>query len=457
MSNLKYLKSAGLNLISGNLEITNTPRDGIPISKRVTNKSNILVNSPQFIYLKKALATSPVTDLPIYIYDQLGNLVNKLEKNRKNNLGGTLGVNTEPQTLLSHIVIPPNTDGSTNYILLQAYPHLSEVSSEAGKIELLKNDFAALAAKADLKSVVLVVATVVYDEFVKIYPEFEALFGKVFSVKDNVFSFVTEYICGKVISGSKPSFQGFLNFGDDATVLRCIGDCTGITYTIRSGGRVQVNTPAAKDTVSGKFLLFVDSPSMSYPYVVTEEVTGSSVTINPEMSIKPDTFPDIKFDYILRMMENYQFGINLNPNLTNEKIVAFITDPANQAKVMKYLFSNHPKIDKEYEKLSDEAKLLFNCYDEGYTTIKASLINMAYCDGSSSDGNVLGRAYANPGGGPLGPTFSSAGGGPPPRYYEAHSATPGCGPPPRYYEAHSATPGCGPPAPMPVRMNSGAV
>jgi hypothetical protein len=274
--------------------------------------------------------------------------------------------------------------------------------------------------------VVLVVATPVYDEFVKIYPEFEALFGKVFSVKqENIYSFVTEYICGKVISGSKPSFQGFLNFGSDATVLRCVGDYTWITYTIRSGGRVQVNTPAAKDTVSGKFLLFVDSSSMSYPFTITEEVTGSSVTITPEMSIKPDTFPEIKFDYILRMMENYQFGINLNPSFTPEKIMGFITDPANQVKVMKYLFSSHPKIDKEYEKLSDEAKLLFNCYEEGYTTIKTSLINMTY--EQHSDGSSLGRAYANQGGGGL--VHSSQGGGAPPRYYEASSATPGCGPP----------------------------
>ena len=426
MSNLKYLKSAGLNLVSGTLEITNTPRDGIAISKRVINKSNVLVNSTQFSHLKKALSVSPLTDLPIYIYDQVGNLVNKLEKDRKNNLGGTLGVNTEAQTLLSHMVIPPNTDGSTNYLLLQAYPHLSEVSSDAGKLELLKNDFTTLAAKADLKSVVLVVATPVYDEFVKIYPDFEALFGKVFSVKlENMYSFVTEYICGKVISGSKPSFQGFLNFGSDATVLRCVGDYTWITYTIRSGGRVQVNTPAAKDTVSGKFLLFVDSSSMSYPFTITEEVTGSSVTITPEMSIKPDTFPEIKFDYILRMMENYQFGINLNPSFTPEKIMGFITDPANQVKVMKYLFSSHPKIDKEYEKLSDEAKLLFNCYEEGYTTIKTSLINMTY--EQHSDGSSLGRAYANQGGGGL--VHSSQGGGAPPRYYEASSATPGCGPP----------------------------
>ena len=438
ISNVKYLKSAGLNLISGNVEITNTPRDGIAISKRVTNKSNLLVNSTQFTHLKKALSTSPITDLPIYIYDQVGNLVNKLEKDRKNNLGGTLGVNTEAQTLLSHMVIPSNTDGSTNYLLLQSYPHISEMYSDAGKLELLKNDFMALNAKADLKSVVLVIATPVYDEFVKIYPEFEALFGKVFSMKqENIFSFVTEYICGKVISGSKPSFQGFLNFGTDATVLRCVGDYTGITYTIRSGGRVQVNTPAAKDTVSGKFLLFVDSPSMSYPLTITEEVTGSSVTITPDMSIKPDTFPEIKFDYILRMMDNYQFGINLNPSFTNEKIMAFITDPTNQVKVMKYLFSSHTKIDKEYEKLSDEAKLLFNCYEEGYSTIKASLINMTY--GEQSDGSTLGRAYANQGGGPLGPTFSSHGGAPLPL--------------PRYYEASSATPGCGPP--LPLRTTSG--
>jgi hypothetical protein len=426
MNNVKYLKSAGLHLISGNLEITNTPRDGIAITKRVSNKSNVLVNSTQFSHLKKALSTSPLTDLPIYIYDQVGNLVNKLEQDRKNNLGGTLGVNTEAQTLLSHMVIPPNTDGSTNYLLLQAYPHLSEISSDVGKLELLKNDFTALNAKADLKSVVLVIATPVYEEFVKIYPEFEAFFGNVFSVKqENIFSFVAEYLCGKVISGSKPSFQGFLNFGADATILRCVGDNAGIIYTIRSGGRVQVNTPAAKDSVSGKFLLYVVSTTMSYPFTITEEVTNSSVTIAPDMTIKPDTFPEIKFDYILQMMDNYHFGINLNPNLSYEKIMAFITDPANQVKVMKYLFASYPKIDKDYDKLSDEGKLLFNCYHEGYSTIKNSLIDMT-TERNTSDGSALARAYANQGGG-LAQTYTSHGGGPlmPPRYYEASSATPG--------------------------------
>ena len=415
MTNLKYLKSSGLNLIYGQVDISTTPRDGIHIKSKVTNKSNVIVNASQCRSLKEKLVKSPVTDQQIYMYDQLGNMVSRLESGRKNNQCGNLGVNTDTQTLLSHMIIP-NEPTSTNYIIIDNYSVLNEVSSEENKIQLLKEDINKLKEKSELSNVVVIIANSIHNVFIKLYPEYDSFFMDVINILDeNVISYVAEHICGKIISGSKPSFQGFLNFGKDVDILRCIGDKSSITYTIRSGGKIQINSN--KESVSGKILIFIKSESMSYSVKMTEELTNTAFEITPDMTIKPDTFPEIKFDTIITTMENINFGNNLNPSYD---VINFIRSPTNYQKVMYYLFSNQPKINKEYEKLTDDSKLIVDIYNESFTDIKKIIVSHIYDNDSPGTPTPPGA---------LGRMSSSA----PHNYYAAQSGGP-------MHSAHYATP-----------------
>jgi hypothetical protein len=202
-----------------------------------------------------------------------------MEVNRKANIGGTLGVNTEAQTLLSHMVMPKVDDGATNYLILQEYIPLNSVYSEEKQLQLLTEDINKLKAKTPhLKDVVVIIANKLHETFLKLYPTYMNFF-QVVPVKDeNVINYVAEHICGKVIAGSKPSFQGFLNFGSGTNVIRCVSNNPSLVYTVRSGGRVQVNTD--KELTTGKFLAVIENNTgLAFPYTINEEVSGASFTI----------------------------------------------------------------------------------------------------------------------------------------------------------------------------------
>ena len=435
-SNLKYFNSSGVTLLTGDVDVSTAPRDGIHIPTTVSNKSNVIVNKRQFASLKVALSSLPVTNYPIHLYDQLGNVVSRMEVNRKSNLGGMLDVNTQPQTLLSHMVIPSVDDGATNYLLLQEYTPLNHVFSEDKKLQLLKQDIDLLNAKTPhLKSVVLVIAKTLHEMFLKLYPTYTEFFNVVPVKDENVVNYVAEHICGKVIAGSKPTFQGFLNFGVGTNILRCVSDNSSVVYTTRSNGRVQINVD--KETTSGKFLAIIESSSLKFPYTITEEVTGASFTFTPDMSVKPDSVPDVKLDYIISMMENYKFSTSLNPSMDNDKIMKFVLNPANHANVLKYLFTKSLRIDKEFAKLNDDAKLIVRTYDEGFAQIKQALSSKVYENNDHHDSysvsGPLGGGVGYSGGGALGPApphalglGRQASGAPPHNYYAVASSGADC-------------------------------
>jgi len=425
---MKYFKSAGLVLVTANVEVTTTPRDGIPIKSTVTNKSNVIVNAKQFKALKDALSQLPVTKYPIHLYDQLGNVVSRMEVNRKVNVGGTLGVNTEPQTLLSHMVMPKVDDGATNYLILQEYVPLNSVYSEEKQLELLTEDINKLKEKTpNLKDVVVVIGKKLHETFLKLYPTYTEFF-QVVPVKDeNVINYVAEHICGKVIAGSKPSFQGFLNFGPGTNVIRCVSDNPSLVFTVRSGGRVQVNTD--KELTTGKLVAVIENTGITFPYTINEEVSGTSFTFGSEMSIKADTFPDIKLDYIISMLENFKFSTNIDQTQETDKINKFIMNPTNHSNVIKYLFTQPLKVTKEFVKLPDDAKLLVRTCEENFQVIKQILSAKIYDNHSNIeyDGNLVGAAGYSVGGGPMPIPLGRAPSSAPQGYYGCASTggTPG--------------------------------
>jgi len=425
---MKYFKSAGLVLVTANIEVTTTPRDGIPIKSTVTNKSNVIVNAKQFKALKDALLLLPVTKYPIHLYDQLGNVVSRMEVNRKVNVGGTLGVNTEPQTLLSHMVMPKVDDGATNYLILQEYIPLNSVYSEEKQLELLTEDINKLKEKTpNLKDVVVVIGKKLHETFLKLYPTYTEFF-QVVPVKDeNVINYVAEHICGKVIAGSKPSFQGFLNFGSGTNVIRCVSDNPSLVFTVRSGGRVQVNTD--KELTTGKLVAVIENTGITFPYTINEEVSGASFTINADMSIKAETLPDIKLDYIISMLENFKFSTNIDLSIETDKINKFIMNPTNHSSVIKYLFTQPLKVTKEFVKLPDDAKLLVRTCEDNFQIIKQILSSKIYDNHSNIeyDGNLVGAAGYSVGGGPMPIPLGRATSNAPHSYYACASTggTPG--------------------------------
>ena len=367
MSNIKYFKSSGATLLIGDVEVITPPRNGILIKSSVSNKSNIIVNRTQFRLLRDSLTKVPVTNNPIYLYDQLGNLITRMESGRKTNNGGTLEINTEPQTLLSHMVIPNIKDeNATNYLILQEYSPLNIVYSEEKQSELLKDDIAKLNENTqNMKNVVLVIGEKLHETFKKLYPTYTEFFN-VIPVKDeNIINYVAEHLCGKLIAGTKPIFQGFLNFGSGTNVLSFSSDNQYLTYTIRSNGRVQINTE--KESTTCKFIAIIENSKLTLPFTFNEEITGASFKVNPDMSIKSDTYNEIKLEYIISMMEIYKFSSNLD--LQN------ILDEVNYSNVIKYLFTKPIEIDKEYSKLWDnESQLIVQTYEDGFSMVKTNLI-----------------------------------------------------------------------------------
>jgi hypothetical protein len=109
-------------------------------------------------------------------------------------------------------------------------------------------------------------------------------------------------------------------------------------------------------------------------------------------------------------MENVNFASNLNP--AND-VMDFIRNPNNYQKIMYYLFSSQPKINKDYEKLSDDSKMIVDIYNESFYDIKKNIMSYAY------DNDIPGTPPAHI---PLGRVPSSLGGGG--QVHSAHYATP---------------------------------
>ena len=390
IANITYTYS-NYSIIVGELSIlTETPVCiNVPPEAEQVN-SHVILQKNDDVLFKNLMTSSPVNPFSISVYDQRGFLCNTWNSPRVDNSCGNVRITTDNMGLFSNIVFPPVKDGEQLYLVINSYPAFDSCNSNTTKKIIIKKDIELLKQKVDTTKIILFIARKIYDDFCelgedinsvfssqKIYNESSNLYKDSFSVfkkvivaDDNkLIDLFCEYIAGKNVCGSKPSFQGMLNFGANTDVsvgiFSHVDDEHFIECQVRRNGRIQINTSNLKSSVRFFVLLnhvpligsfqgqVSDSPVDTYEILrITEETTGLSF---PIVRYTPDKLVGLNETHLQSIITSFKYYNYLNNENSFDNIFEIITkNPENN---ILYMFKNPLKFadlivtDDKYSKM----------------------------------------------------------------------------------------------------------
>ena len=182
-------------------------------------------------------------------------------------------------------------------------------------------------------------------------------------------NYLVEYLCGKSISGYKPSFQGYMNFGSENEIMfsKIIPDQSSSSAQIisRNKGRVQINITG--DTFSGYIFTIVKNNKVD---TVFEEVTNATYELSPEDEIKAKNLPNLTPTFLTDLLYLSLFGEKMISNTADKMQLAFISEHSSD--VTKYLFNN-PLKDIDTKSLSSYESIFYNQFYNIYESVYSSL------------------------------------------------------------------------------------
>jgi hypothetical protein len=387
VNDVKYFTNGNHTLMVGSIE-TNTPLPhSITLKPRVSSTGHVVLDKNNLHYFRSQMASAPVSGNAVYAYDQMGNIVSRFEAGRKNNSTGTLGISVEPVTLLSNISFPEVKHDDHLFLPITSYAGLYGVVSEDYRTELLRQDFEMFRTKISPGTVTLVIGKTIHSEIKSLLSDYEEYFVPHFKsiiVTDDshVISHIVELLCGKVVSGHRASFQGFMNFGSNYEVIHStvcpaeskVDELGHVTLTNRRGGRLQVYVDGQRGLASFILILRRTDGSTGFPSF-TEETTGSVFDVTAEMVVDSSTFPGLSMIYLKDYLDTIRFQEDLQAK-TETKQLAFIQE--NTSTVVRYLFTNPHTDVEESKSLSGMSRSIYNDYSHLMTTLRNTLERNMY-------------------------------------------------------------------------------
>ena len=215
-----------VSLVLNHITVTVPKPHALTINPVASGPSKVVISKNDYNNFKLIMSSAPVTNQNINVYDQNGNLVNKYLADRKNNVGGQLPVFPENTLLLSNIIWPKiESEEETIYYPLTQYGALSQVRIPEFKTQVVDTDFKNLVSNPDVKTqkIVLIMNSQMHSLLTtygadKYFHHFKKIINFEGSDYDSI-NYLVEYLCGKTISGYKPSFQGYMNFGSENEIM----------------------------------------------------------------------------------------------------------------------------------------------------------------------------------------------------------------------------------------------
>jgi hypothetical protein len=357
-NNITY--TVGTNtIIVGDIEV-NTPAPGAidikPIGPQVT--THLILSKNDDIMFKTILQTSPVRNFEITIYDQHSHVSCCYVASRKDNSSGNVKI-TECKDILSNIDFPKIVTGQL-YLVISHYDGLDQLSIPQSKRDLVTQDIELLKQKVDTSKIILFISEEISKEIESLGISLTDSFQTVYAPPSGrLIQFLVEYLVGKSISGSKPSFQGMFKFDsiyddfapDDINVViarsvRYDSTNPGVVSTIRRNGRIQINSDSK--TSRSRFFIMLKHPENA-ELKVCEETTGTEFGITYRST---ENLPDLTDDHFITIVEALTFLEKLNSKKDNVSITKFISD--NLSAAGKYLFASPLN---DFEELDSKSEL----------------------------------------------------------------------------------------------------
>ena len=334
--NLKFNKiysTPSNTLLCGELNITVPLPNSISCPPQCEYPiKDIILDGSTYKLFKDHFSRAPIYPGQFTIYDQSGFLISKYSESRTNNNSGTVDIISEPKTLLSDIIIPINDDAQTFWILT-SYNGLMSRSLPEQKKHVGIHDMEILKSKYDLSNVILFITDTIYSEM-SIYCNLSQIFKNVHVTSSfKLVSSFVEYIAGSIVSGSKPDFQGFLNFGSNVEVTTSY--FSKIDNTIvnsnRRNGRIHITSTS---TSSSSYFIILLS------HITPEDIkiTESTTSIDYELVETIDKSLDLSELQVSTMINSILFLDELNKFNCDQVFVGYLLK--NSEKIVSYLYDS---------------------------------------------------------------------------------------------------------------------
>lgn len=274
---------------------------------------------------KDYFSKAPVYPKRFTTYDQAGFETSKYSETRLNNTPGTVENGIDPRILLSDIVLPEITGGQL-FLILSSYAGLTSRNLDEQKEYIITHDLEMFKTKYDLSKVILFVVDTIESE-ISPYSDLSKIFKEV-HVKPcaKIIPSFIEYVAGSVVSGSKPDFQGLLNFGTDVEINSGYFNTVEghMNATIRRNGRVHIATTSVNSRSHFIILLSHSSP---------DKVKISESTTRTEYELV--TIPNEEFTISEMQLQTMMEGILL---------MELLGHSTNVTDIVRYLLSDSLKV-----------------------------------------------------------------------------------------------------------------
>ena len=334
-NNITY-RSDKSSIIVGEIIINTPAPDSIeipPICEDCT--CHIVLQKGDDAKFRSSFLIAPVRANDICLYDQCGHMFSSYTKTRVNNAHGTIKISADNKVLLSNIQLPAVSDGQI-YLVINVYSGLTQATIDSSKKYLVEKDLEAFSKKYDLSTIIVFMSSEIVNELDKLGVEYRKYFKAVLSSSGNRMSeYICEYIAGRTVTGSRPTFQGMLTFGPETEVV-LVRFCPtkefgNITAQLRRNGRIQINSE--------------DSQASAYFFIMVKHETSDSLKFMENVTKKEfaivdrtiENLPDLTDDHFTVLIDSIRFLEKLNANRESKEFTQTILD--NSEEVVKYLFN----------------------------------------------------------------------------------------------------------------------
>ena len=392
-------------LIVGDLTVNTSMCNDIDIPQSAPfETSHIILQKGDDEIFKSCIKSAPVRPFEFTILDQCGHLINNYPKTRTTNCSGTLPITTEPKTLINNITIPLFEE-SQGYLILSTYDGLESCILPSSKALLVKKDLEDLQSKTDTTKVVLFITDKLFTNISNLGINLQCSFKDVFYSPDNhIIPYFVEYLLGKTVQSSKPSFQGLLKFKTDTKepyvyygpeckthimAVQCVTDTPNkpIECHIRRHGKLQINTSSTVNKCKIIIVLghksrsifgrpTLSGPDLSQSILISEKSTRFNIKIGLKNA---STLTDLTTAHLTALTNAAEFYENINKNhitfatpAPTEDVKLYILKNAD--KVTKYMFDSPLETFRDIKTLDNQIKHII---DYGLT-LQDDIFNVLY-------------------------------------------------------------------------------
>lgn len=349
------------SLMVGELRISTPAPGAIDIPHQAeTIESNIIIQKGDDSTFKSLMNSSPVRPFSIKLYDQCGHLCNKWEATRHDNSSGNVCITSETKGLFSNIELAKGLVGQT-YLVISSYSGFERCAMKSSKKFLSEKDFDDLVDKNTMSNVILFIATHIKTELDELGIDLTKYFKSVYSSPaQTLICYLVEFLAGKSVAGSRPSFQGMLNFGTGVEIavarFRSVKDTSTIKCQIRRGGRIQINSENKNCAVKFFIVLKHSSPD---GIKITEEFTESEFSVD---NYTAQTLPGLEFGNFTTLFGGFNFLEQLNAKKDVTSMTEFIKSHSEE--VIRYCFDSPLAV---FETLDSNSELSHMIIEYGST------------------------------------------------------------------------------------------